>query len=57
MLSDALNTRPRRWGLLLNSDFFLVINYVFLKNYVTSDGAVSHNVLFYQKLSIVLVNK
>ena len=30
----------------------LVENYVFLKNYVTSEGAVSHNVLYYQQLSI-----
>ena len=30
-------------------------NYLFLKNYVTSEGAVSHNVLYklYQQLSIV----
>ena len=27
-------------------------NFVFLKNYVTSEGAVSHNVLYYQQLSI-----
>ena len=27
-------------------------NYVFLKNCVTSDGIVSHNVLYYQQLSI-----
>ena len=30
----------------------LVRNYFFLKNYVTSEGAVSHNVLYYQQLSI-----
>ena len=29
-----------------------VRNYVFLKNCVTSDGVVSHNVLYYQQLSI-----
>ena len=29
-----------------------VRNYLFLKNYVTSEGAVSHNVLYYQQLSI-----
>ena len=27
-------------------------NYFFLENYVTSEGAVSHNVLYYQPLSI-----
>ena len=27
-------------------------NYFFLKNYVTSEGAVSHNVLYYQPLPI-----
>ena len=32
--------------------FFLVRNYLFLKNYVTSEGAVSHTVLYYQQLSI-----
>ena len=28
-----------------------VRNYLFLKNYATSEGAVSHNVLYYQQLS------
>ena len=41
----------RKKGLKLNSDI-LVRNYFFLKNYVTSEGAVSHNVLYYQQLSI-----
>ena len=27
-------------------------NYFFLENYVTSEGAVSYNVLYYQQLSI-----
>ena len=27
-------------------------NYFFLENYVTSEGAVSHNVLYYQPLPI-----
>ena len=27
-------------------------NYFFLENYFTSEGAVSHNVLYYQQLSI-----
>ena len=27
-------------------------NYFFLKNYVTPDGAVSQNVLYYQQFSI-----
>ena len=29
-----------------------VRNYFFLKNYISSEGAVSYNVLYYQKLSI-----
>ena len=29
-----------------------VENYFFLENYVTSEGDVSHNVLYYQQLSI-----
>ena len=28
-----------------------VENYFFLKNYITSEGAISHNVLYYQQLS------
>ena len=31
---------------------YFVENYFFLENYVTSEGAVSHNVLYYQQLSI-----
>ena len=27
-------------------------NYLFLENYVTSEGAVSNNILYYQQLSI-----
>ena len=27
-------------------------NYFFLENYITSEGAVSHNVLYYQQLPI-----
>ena len=37
-------------GLKFNSNI-LVRNYFFLKNYVTSEGAVSHNVLYHQQLS------
>ena len=29
-----------------------VENYFFLKNYITSEGAVSHNALYYQPLPI-----
>ena len=32
--------------------FVWVKNHLFLKNYVTSEEAVSHNVLYYQQLSI-----
>ena len=38
--------------LQLKSFIIWVRNYLFLKNYVTSEGAVSHNVLYYQQLSI-----
>ena len=31
---------------------YWVTNYLFLKNFVTSEGAVSHNVLYFQQLSI-----
>ena len=34
-----------------------VRNYLFLKNYVTSEGAVSHNVVYYQQLSPLTVTK
>ena len=27
-------------------------NYLFLKNYITSEGAVSHNNLYYEQISI-----
>ena len=37
--------------LKLNS-IILIKKYFFLKNYVTSDGALSHNVLYYQQLYI-----
>ena len=30
----------------------LVRNYFFLESYITSEGAVSHNVLYYQQLSV-----
>ena len=33
-------------------DLKFVEKYFFLENYVTSEGAVSHNVLYYQPLSI-----
>ena len=54
MLSDAWIRDLGSWGLL---DSILVRNYVFLKNYVTLEGAVSHNVFFFfffwfQQLSI-----
>ena len=39
--------------LQLKSFIILVKSYLFLKNYVSSEGAVTHNVLYYQQLSIV----
>ena len=34
-----------------------VRNYLFLINYTTSEEAVSHNVLYYQQLSIQSINQ
>ena len=42
------NTLVTRRGL----EIIFVENYFFLENYVTSEGAVSHNVLYYQPLPI-----
>ena len=51
VLSESrLNSRPQLI-LQFNSNI-LVNNYFFPKNYVTSEEAVSHNVLYYQQLSI-----
>ena len=38
----------------LQQNYFIIWmrNYIFLKNYVTSEGAVSYNVWYYQQLSI-----
>ena len=36
------------WGLKIK----LVANYFILENYVTSEGDISHNVLYYQPLPI-----
>ena len=38
------------WGLEIK----FVENYFFLENNITSEGAVAHNVLYYQQLSIIL---
>ena len=35
----------------INSFIILVRNYLYFKFYATSEGAVSHNVLYYQQLS------
>ena len=43
--------RDLSWVLEFNSNI-LVGNYFFLKNYVTSEGAVFHNVLYYKQLPI-----
>ena len=40
------------WGIEYNSNTILVRNNIFFKNYVTSEGTVSNNVLYYQQLSI-----
>ena len=36
----------------LSKNYLFLRNHLFLKNYITSEGAVSHDVLYYQKLSI-----
>ena len=38
------------WGLKIK----LVENYFFVENYVTSEGAVSHSVLYYQELPLLV---
>ena len=50
----CLISRPQLWSRNNSSYFILVRNYFSLKNYVTSEGAISHNVLYYQQLSIAL---
>ena len=39
------------WGLEFNANIF-ARNYIFLKNYITSERSVSHNVLYHKQLSI-----
>ena len=51
MLSDAWIQDLSR-GLKINSNTYFTDKYFFLKNYLTSEGAVSHNVLYYQQLPI-----
>ena len=50
VLSDAWfrDLKFLTWGLEIK----FVENYFFLENYSTSEGAVSHNVLYYQPLPI-----
>ena len=50
VLSDAgfQDLKFKIWGLEIK----FVENYFFLENYDTSEEAVSHNVLYYQQLSI-----
>ena len=50
VLSDAWfrDLKINFWGLSIKFKYF----YFFLENFVTSEGAVSHNVLYYQQLSI-----
>ena len=42
---------PPKWRQVFR--YLKVRNYLFLKNYAILEGAVSHNVLYYQQLSIV----
>ena len=49
VLSDAwFRDLKIYWGL----EILFVVNYFYLENYLTSEGAVSHNVFYYQQLSI-----
>ena len=50
VLSDAWFRDLKNWFWGLEIKF--VENFFFLKNYITSEGAVSHNVLYYQQLPI-----
>ena len=50
VLSDAWFRDRKFW--IWGPEIKLAENYFFLKNYVTSEGAVSHNVLYYQPLPI-----
>ena len=50
VLSDALNLRPQVRS--QNQFKYFSENNFFLKNYITSEGAVSHHVLYYQQLSV-----
>ena len=47
----CLISRPHAWGLEINS-IILLRNISFLKNLVISEGAISHNVLYYQQLAV-----
>ena len=48
---DTISIILSHWNRLLMVTHSWVRNYFFLKNYV-SEGAVSHNVLYFQQLSI-----
>ena len=48
--------RDLSWGLFFNSNI-QVRNYAFLKNYVTSEGAVSHKVLYYRSSPLLVSSK
>ena len=45
---EYFNSIGRRSSEINMRSNVLVRNYLFLKNYVTSESAVSHNVLYYQ---------
>ena len=47
----CLISRPQ--NLNLRSQIKFMENYFLLENYATSEGAVSHNVLYYQPLPII----
>ena len=54
VLSDAWFRDLKFWSWGLEIKY--MENYFFLENYITSEGAVSHNVLYYQPLPITRYN-
>ena len=48
VLADAYDKWLQAWSLIMS------VKIPFLKNYATSEGVVSHNVLYYQKLFIAI---
>ena len=52
LLHDFVCFQMQNKRLQLKSFIIWVRNDLFLKNYVTSEGVISHNVVYYQQLPI-----